>query len=1558
MITRRCARFGKNWLAGAEENGRSLRRRLMMVLRRAQQALGLRRDRLGLGAFGIGGVAPARRSRFGAPRSASIALTSLARCGIMVAPLCLAATSAQATDYFWDTNGATAGAGGPAPSGTWSAGGTTLSTSSTGTAATGAVTTTTADRLFFSAGTDATGAYTVTVNGTQSINSLIFQEGTASLIGGTVNFGAAAATIDSGATSATISSVLTGTAGLTKAGTGALTLSGVNTFSGGVNVTAGNLTVIGDAALGAASNGITMAGGTQLTANSGAPLVASRVVTLTSGSVTLSGARVGAARFTGAGGIIAVSGVILSNNANDYTGQTQFAGAGSNFSFSSIANLGVASSLGAPTTVANGTVLVAPTSGTPVLNYTGTGSSSNRNWTIQPVNLGGFTLGNAGSGVLTLTGAIAVTSGASANIRFNATGADMALLGVISNVTPNQPLFFGGSSGRTITLGGANTYAGTSSITVVTVQAGVLANLGVASSLGTGSGSGTVGISSNGVLSYTGAGASTNRGYLLNNGTLRNDGSGALALTGTMAITNTATLGGSFSGANTISGIISGAGNLVVNTAGSWTLTNANTYAGGTTISAGTLQLGNGATTGSILGDVTNNGVLAFNRSDAVTFGGAILGTGAVNQIGPGTTVLTGNNSFTGLTTISAGSLIVNGDQTAATGLTTVNNGGTLGGNGVIGGSVAVADGGTLAPGNTGGAPGTLTIQQNLALSGGSALNYNFGQANVAGGALNDLTKVNGNLTLGGTLSVTVSPGGTFDPGVYRVISYNGSLTNNGLQVGTIPSPDFFVQTSIANQVNLVNTAGLTLNFWDGAAGPKNNGVVNGGNGIWQSSAGNDSWTTATGAVNAPFTDAAFAIFAGIGGTVTVDNSHGQVTAAGMQFAADGYHLTGGAIALSGSPTSIVRVGDGTLTGASFIATIDNVLSGSTQLVKTDLGTLVLNGANTYTGGTAVQGGTLRVSSDTNLGAASGGLTLDGGTLQTTASIASNRLVSLPSAGTFLTDSGTTLTLNGTLSGAGGFVKDGTGTLLLNGAATNAGSTTVAAGMLQAGAANVFSAASAFSVLSGGTFDLNGHDQTVASLGNAGTVRLNGAAGTTLTVTGDYVGGNGLLRLNTALGSDASVTDRLVVQGNTLGATALQVTNVGGTGAPTVEGIKVVDVGGASNGTFTLQGNYVIQGQQAVVGGAYAYTLQKNGISTPADGDWYLRSSLVNPSSSAPSAPAAPPGPLYQPGVPLYENYALILLGLNELPTLQQRVGNRYWGGTDAMARAGIAPVPGDGSPTPSAFWGHIEGRRVDLQPSNTTGSTYTADQMKLQAGLDGLALENERGRLIVGLTAQYGLTTANVTSLFGNGRIRVEGAGVGGTLTWYGDNGFYVDGQAQSMFYHSDLSSVLTGNMTHGNEGLGYAFSVETGRRIAVGNGWSLTPQAQLAYSKVDFDSFADRFGARVTLRDDDSLLGRAGLALSHQKTWNDGSGIVRSNVYGIANVHYEFLNGTSVDVAGTSFASAPDRLWGSIGGGGTYSWANGRYAVFGEVSYNASLADSSDNHSYKGTGGFRVVW
>lgn len=105
-----------------------------------------------------------------------------------------------------------------------------------------------------------------------------------------------------------------------------------------------------------------------------------------------------------------------------------------------------------------------------------------------------------------------------------------------------------------------------------------------------------------------------------------------------------------------------------------------------------------------------------------------------------------------------------------------------------------------------------------------------FGEANVAGGAFNDLINVGGDLLLDGTLNVSLSSGGVFGTGIYRVINYGGILTDNGLELGMMPVTDgIFLQTSVAGQINLVNGAGLTLNYWDGAAGPKFDGTINGG---------------------------------------------------------------------------------------------------------------------------------------------------------------------------------------------------------------------------------------------------------------------------------------------------------------------------------------------------------------------------------------------------------------------------------------------------------------------------------------------------------------------------------------------------------------------------------------------------------------------------------------------------------------------------------------------------------------------------------------------------------
>ena len=82
--------------------------------------------------------------------------------------------------------------------------------------------------------------------------------------------------------------------------------------------------------------------------------------------------------------------------------------------------------------------------------------------------------------------------------------------------------------------------------------------------------------------------------------------------------------------------MISGSGSVIQAGTGTTILTGDSSYTGGTTISAGTLQLGDGGTTGSILGDVADNGTLAFDRSDTVAFPGVISGSGGAGPDRPG----------------------------------------------------------------------------------------------------------------------------------------------------------------------------------------------------------------------------------------------------------------------------------------------------------------------------------------------------------------------------------------------------------------------------------------------------------------------------------------------------------------------------------------------------------------------------------------------------------------------------------------------------------------------------------------------------------------------------------------------------------------------------------------------------------------------------------------------------------------------------------------------------------------------------------------------------------
>ena len=466
-------------------------------------------------------------------------------------------------------------------------------------------------------------------------------------------------------------------------------------------------------------------------------------------------------------------------------------------------------------------------------------------------------------------------------------------------------------------------------------------------------------------------------------------GSGAVAL-GTNNLIIAAASG------QTFAGVIDG-GAAVYLLTGAQTFSGDNTYDATFLVSASSvLTLGAGGTSGSILGEVEGLGTLAFNRSDTLTMGGVIHGDVSVRQFGSGVTELIADNYYLGSTTIDGGVLRIEGDQTDAIGLTSVNAGGTLGGSGIIGGDVTVANGGVLAPGSS---PGTLTILGDLTLNSGSILEYELGEAGVVGGLLNDLTLVGGDLVLDGVLTVSVSAGGTYGPGVYRLISFDGALTDRGLSLGTLPAGGYNeIQTAIAGQVNLVNsltppspggggggsgggdpepsTPPSPLNFWDGNGGVADDGVISGGDGVWRAG-GPSVWTRSDGAANGGFEKGVFAIFAAAPGAVRVDGAFGAPSVSGLQFASHGYRISGDPVALAAG-WAVARVGDGTAAGAGFQATIASALTGAGGLDKTDLGTLTLTGANTYAGGTRISGGALQLGDGAAGGSILGDVVNDG----------------------------------------------------------------------------------------------------------------------------------------------------------------------------------------------------------------------------------------------------------------------------------------------------------------------------------------------------------------------------------------------------------------------------------------------------------------------------------------------------------------------------------------------------------------------------------------------------
>jgi len=776
-----------------------------------------------------------------------------------------------------------------------------------------------------------------------------------------------------------------------------------------------------------------------------------------------------------------------------------------------------------------------------------------------------------------------------------------------------------------------------------------------------------------------------------------------------------------------------------------------------------------------------------------------------------------------------------------------------------------------------------------------------------------------GNLNIGdgGTGTLKILAGG-------QVSNATGTVGAGGVGDALVSGPGSSWQNSGRLNVGLFSAG--TLRVEDGATVSSTDGIV--GN-----SAQGDAVLTGPG---------------------TTWTNTGQFTvgsyAAGTLRIEDGAAVTSNQGYIGASDTGAVTVtGNGSKWSMSpYGLTIGNFGAGS---LTVENGGLVLADGDVLLGVAAGSSGTLLLQGPANnrgvleTGSISGGdgtasVTFDGGLLRATADNSNffsnfgTRSLAIGSNGVVIDTNGHEIGIAPSFTGAGALIKSGAGTLTLTG---DSGSTYTGAGSVLAGTLSV-------NGILGGTMEvIGGRLQGIGTVGATtnqpgGTIAPGNSIGT-LTINGDYLGNGGDLEIETVLGGDSAPSDRLVITGSTAGATNVRVLNQGGAGAQTVEGIKIIDVGGASNGIFTLQGNYLFQGDPAVVAGAYAYTLQKNGISTPNDGDWYLRSAYMG-------TPVI--GPIYQPGAPVYEDYGQVLLSLNELQTLRQRVGDRFDGFTDDIS-----------STKDRAIWTRIDADHRRVTPDvSTTGTDYAVDSWRLQAGADGQLLANEAGTLVGGVTLHHGEASANVSSVFGRGAISSSGNGFGGSLTWYGATGFYADAQTKLTWFNSDLSSTTAARqLAKDNAGLGYAVGFELGQRIALSGGLSLTPQVQLTYAHAGVDSFTDPFGARVALSNGDSLRGRLGLSADYRQSWHDDAGQdVDTSLYGIANLHYDFLEGTTVIVADTPLTSSGQRLWGGLGLGAKYE--AGRYALYGEIEAQTSLPNLTNSYSIAGRAGVRVSW
>ncbi|WP_212566789.1 autotransporter outer membrane beta-barrel domain-containing protein [Salmonella enterica] len=963
-----------------------------------------------------------------------------------------------------------------------------------------------------------------------------------------------------------------------------------------------------------------------------------------------------------------------------------------------------------------------------------------------------------------------------------------------NNVTGEGQIVKSGSDELIVT--GDNTYSGGTTISGGTLTAdhadslgtGAVANSGV---LQVGEGELENTLSGSGSLVKTGTGELTlsgdntySGGTTITGGTLTADhadslGSGDIDNSGVLKV-----------GEGDLENTLSGSGSLVKTGTGELTLSGGNDYSGGTTIIGGTLTADHADLLGT--GAVANSGVLQVGEGELEN---TLSGSGSLVKTGTGELTLSGDNSYSGGTTIIGGTLTADHADLLGTG--------------------AVANSGVLQVGegeleNTLSGSGSLvkTGTGELTLSGDNSYS---GDTTIADGTLiaaNVNALGSGNIDNSGTLMLDAN--GAFE--LANITTHTGATTalaaGSTLDAGQLTQEDgstLSIDLGAATDDAVITADSVTL------GGTLNVTGIGSVTDSWTPEAYTYTLIDSDSAITSDFDDLTIAgmnredvDFLTIDGKVDeADNTHYDLTAS-LSWYADRDNATTDA-----HGTFTLSDPDGSFNVAATLTDVDDTLDPGSRwdgksLTKLGAGKLTLSGANTYTGDTNVQEGTLWLSGDGSIG-----------------EMGSQQAVNVASGATFGGSNGTTV----------------------NGKVTNEGTL-------------VFGD----SEETGAIFTLNGD---LINMGTIASGSTSSTPGNTLYVDGNYTGNGGSLYLNTVLGDDDSATDKLVITGDASGTTDLYINGIGD-GAQTTNGIEVVDVGGVSTSdAFELKNEvnaslytYRLYWNESDNDWYLASKAQSDDDDSGGD------DSDVTPSDGGDDGGNVTPpddggdggdvAPQYRADIGAYMGNQWMARNL-QMQTLYDREGSQYRnadGSVWARFKAGKAES--------EAVSGNID------MDSNYSQFQLGGDILAWGNGQQSVTV-GVMASYINADTDSTGNRGADGSQFTSSGN--VDGYNLGVYATWFADaqthSGAYVDSWYQYGFYNNSVESGDAGSESY--DSTANAVSLETGYRydIALSNGntVSLTPQAQVVWQNYSADSVKDNYGTRIDGQDGDSWTTRLGL-------------------------------------------------------------------------------------------------